>query len=188
MPPACPVGWRAPFLEFVQASGRTPGQHPRRSTEAARLHRHGDELWLDRRQETGRGRRPEKRASTPEATRPALRALVAFRRGAMAHKSRALAVGAVQPWRDHRGSLSDRWFCATQTPIKKSRSTELKHLRFIKRRTSPGLGFGSCRTARRTLQGYEAMQRIRKGQVASLAQGDFFAQNSVLAQMFGLVA
>jgi hypothetical protein len=128
MPPACPVGWRAPFLEFVQASGRTPGQHPRRSTEAARLHRHGDELWLDRRQETGRGRRPEKRASTPEATRPALRALVAFRRGAMAHKSRALAVGAVQPWRDHRGSLSDRWFCATQTPIKKSRSTELKHL------------------------------------------------------------
>lgn len=36
--------------------------------------------------------------------------------------------------------------------------------RFIKRRVKPGLGFGSYETAWRTLQGYEAMNMIRKGQ------------------------
>jgi transposase, IS6 family len=34
--------------------------------------------------------------------------------------------------------------------------------RFIKRRTNPGLGFSSFNTARRTIQGYEAMNMIRK--------------------------
>jgi transposase, IS6 family len=33
--------------------------------------------------------------------------------------------------------------------------------RFIKRRTNPGLGFGSFNTARRTIQGYEAMHMTR---------------------------
>src|SRR5919199_3227578 len=37
--------------------------------------------------------------------------------------------------------------------------------RRIKRLVRPGLGFGSLRTARRTLAGYEAMAIIRKGQV-----------------------
>ena len=37
--------------------------------------------------------------------------------------------------------------------------------RRIKRLVRPGLGFGSLRTARRTLAGYEAMAMIRKGQV-----------------------
>ena len=37
--------------------------------------------------------------------------------------------------------------------------------RFLKRRINPGLGFGSFHTARRTLQGYEAMHMIRKGQL-----------------------
>src|SRR5262245_47646431 len=32
--------------------------------------------------------------------------------------------------------------------------------RFLKRRVNPGLGFGSYRTAWRTIQGYEAMHRI----------------------------
>lgn len=36
--------------------------------------------------------------------------------------------------------------------------------RFIKRLVNPGMGFGSFNTARRTLQGYEAMNMIRKGQ------------------------
>ena len=59
--------------------------------------------------------------------------------------------------------------------------------RFIKRRVNPGLEFGSFRTARRTLQGYEAMHRIRKGKVEGIAKGDVLAQNRVIAQLFGLV-
>jgi len=60
--------------------------------------------------------------------------------------------------------------------------------RFIKRRVNPGLGFGSFRAARRTLQGYEAMHIIRKGQVEGIAKGDVLVQNRVIAQLFGLVA
>jgi len=40
--------------------------------------------------------------------------------------------------------------------------------RFIKKRTNPGMGFGSFNTARRTVQGYEAMHTIRKGQVKNV--------------------
>ena len=60
--------------------------------------------------------------------------------------------------------------------------------RFVKRRVNPGLGFGSFRTARRTIQGYEAMHMIKKGQIEGIAKGDVLAQNRVLAQVFGLVA
>ena len=60
--------------------------------------------------------------------------------------------------------------------------------RFLKRRVNPGLEFGSYRTAWRTIQGYEAMHRIRKGQVEGIAKGDVLAQNRVIARMFGLVA
>jgi transposase, IS6 family len=59
--------------------------------------------------------------------------------------------------------------------------------RFIKRRVNPGLGFGSFRTARRTLQGYGAMHMIKKGQIEGIAQGDVRAQNRCIAQVFGLV-
>jgi IS6 family transposase len=60
--------------------------------------------------------------------------------------------------------------------------------RFLKRRVNPGLVFGSCRTARRTLQGYEVMHMIRKGQVEGIARGGVLVQNRVIAQMCGLVA
>jgi IS6 family transposase len=60
--------------------------------------------------------------------------------------------------------------------------------RFVKRRVNPGLGFGSFRTAHRTLQGYEMMHMIRKGQIEGIAKGDILAQNRVLAQVFGVVA
>ena len=60
--------------------------------------------------------------------------------------------------------------------------------RFLKRRVNPGLGFGSFRTARRTIQGYEAMHMIKKGQIEGIAKGDVLAQNRVIAQVFGLVA
>jgi len=41
----------------------------------------------------------------------------------------------------------------------------------IKRLVKPGLGFFSMETARRRLQGYEAMHMIRKGQMHGVNKG-----------------
>lgn len=60
--------------------------------------------------------------------------------------------------------------------------------RFIKRRTNPGMGFGSFDTAWRTLQGYEAMHQLRKGQVQGTSRGDIKSQARFVAAAFGLAA
>ena len=60
--------------------------------------------------------------------------------------------------------------------------------RFIKRRTNPGLGFGSFNTARRTIQGYEAMNMIRKGQIKDIEKGDVLGQISFINEIFGVAA
>ena len=60
--------------------------------------------------------------------------------------------------------------------------------RFIKRRTKPGLGFGSFNTARRTLKGYEAMNMIRKGQIEGAEKGDVMGQISFINRTFGVAA
>ncbi len=60
--------------------------------------------------------------------------------------------------------------------------------RFIKRRTNPGLGFGSFNTARRTIQGYEAMNMIRKGQIKDIEKGDVMGQISFINEIFGVAA
>lgn len=60
--------------------------------------------------------------------------------------------------------------------------------RFIKRRTNPGLGFGSFNTARRTLQGYEAMNMICKGQAKDIEKGDVIGQLSFIHRIFGVAA
>jgi transposase-like protein len=60
--------------------------------------------------------------------------------------------------------------------------------RFVKRRVNPGLGFGAFTTAQRTIQGYEAMHRLRKGQLHGVAKRDILAQNRVINQLFGLAA
>jgi transposase, IS6 family len=60
--------------------------------------------------------------------------------------------------------------------------------RFVKRRVNPGLGFGTFATAQRTIQGYEAMHMLRKGQLEGIATGNVRAQNRVINQMFGLAA
>ena len=65
--------------------------------------------------------------------------------------------------------------------------TEQDHRR-IKRLTGPGLGFGSFRTARRTLAGYEAMAMIRKGQVRKISGRDMKAQAVFVAELFQLAA
>ena len=60
--------------------------------------------------------------------------------------------------------------------------------RFIKRLTKPGMGFFSLETAWRTLQGYEIVNMIRKGQVQGVEKGDIRAQVALVAKLFGVVA
>jgi len=48
------------------------------------------------------------------------------------------------------------------------------------------LGFRSFAGAERTIQGYEAMHMIRKGQVRWLAKGDIAEQIRFIKGMFGL--
>lgn len=60
--------------------------------------------------------------------------------------------------------------------------------RFIKRLVKPGLGFFSFETAWRTLQGYEGMHMLRKGQVKRVDKGDNRQQARFIASPFGLAA
>jgi transposase-like protein len=60
--------------------------------------------------------------------------------------------------------------------------------RFIKRLTKPGMGFFSFQTAWRTLQGFEVMNMIRKGQLQGVAKGDVRSQVALVAQLFGVIA
>jgi transposase-like protein len=59
--------------------------------------------------------------------------------------------------------------------------------RFIKRLTKPGMGFFSFETAWRTLQGYEMMNMIRKGQIQGMDKGDVGGQVALVAKLFGVV-
>ena len=58
----------------------------------------------------------------------------------------------------------------------------------MKRLIRPGLGVGSYPTAWRTIQGYESMHTIRKGQIEEIRKGDIQAQNRFIAGLFGLAA
>jgi len=60
--------------------------------------------------------------------------------------------------------------------------------RFIKRLVNPGMGFSSFNTARRTLQGMEAMSMIRKGQIYGIKKGDICSQVEFVSQIFGVAA
>jgi len=60
--------------------------------------------------------------------------------------------------------------------------------RFLKRLTKPGMGFFSFETAWRTLQGFEVMNMIRKGQMQGVAKRDITGQVTRVAKLFGLVA
>jgi transposase-like protein len=60
--------------------------------------------------------------------------------------------------------------------------------RFIKRLTKPGMGFFSFKTAWRTLQGFEVMNMLRKGQVQGVNKGDVRGQVALVARLFGAVA
>jgi IS6 family transposase len=60
--------------------------------------------------------------------------------------------------------------------------------RFIKRLVKPGMGFFSFETAWRTLQGYEVMNMMRKGQVQGVNKGDITGQIAFIAGLFGVAA
>ncbi len=60
--------------------------------------------------------------------------------------------------------------------------------RFIKRRVKPGMGFFSLESAWRTLQGYEVMHMIRKGQMRGVEKGDILGQVAFIARIFGVAA
>ena len=60
--------------------------------------------------------------------------------------------------------------------------------RAIKRRIQASLGFRSFAAAERTIQGYEAMHMIRKGQVRWLAKGDSAEQVQFVRYIFALSA
>ncbi len=60
--------------------------------------------------------------------------------------------------------------------------------RFIKRLVKPGMGFFSLDTTGRTLQGYEAMHMVRKGQVKGVNKGDLAGQVTFIAGLFGVAA
>lgn len=60
--------------------------------------------------------------------------------------------------------------------------------RFIKRRVKPGLGFFSFEAAWHTLQGYEVMNMMRKGQMRGVEKGDIMGQIAFIARLFGVAA
>ena len=60
--------------------------------------------------------------------------------------------------------------------------------RFIKRLVKPGLGFFSVESAWRTLQGYEVMHMVRKGQMRGVEKGDILGQVTFIASLFGMAA
>ena len=60
--------------------------------------------------------------------------------------------------------------------------------RFIKRLVKPGLGFFAFETAWHILQGYEAMNMIRKRQVQGVDKGDIRGQVRLIASLFGVAA
>ena len=60
--------------------------------------------------------------------------------------------------------------------------------RSIKRRVNTSLGFRSFDGAQRTIQGYEAMHMIRKGQVRWLSKDDIAAQVRFIQHIFRVAA
>jgi transposase, IS6 family len=60
--------------------------------------------------------------------------------------------------------------------------------RCIKRLTKPGMGFSSFETAWRTIQGYEMMNMLRKGQLQGMEKGHVRGQVELIAKLFGVAA
>jgi transposase-like protein len=83
------------------------------------------------------------------------------------------------------GELGRRCRCRTAAYL--NNIIEQDH-RFIKKRVTASLGFRSVEGACRTIEGYEAMHAIRKGQVRWVAKGDPIAQRQFIHTVFGIAA
>ena len=66
-------------------------------------------------------------------------------------------------------------------PVKYLNNIVEQDHRFIKRLVKPGMGFFSVETSWRTLQGYEVMNMIRKGQMQGVNKGDSPSQAAFIA-------
>jgi transposase, IS6 family len=75
-----------------------------------------------------------------------------------------------------------------QRPVKYLNNSVEQDHRFIKRLVKPGQGFFSVETAGRTLQGYEVMHLIGKGQIRGVDKGDISGQIAFIASLFGVAA
>jgi hypothetical protein len=60
--------------------------------------------------------------------------------------------------------------------------------RFIKKRIAASLWFRSAEGASRTIDGYEAMHLIRKGQIRWLPKSDVVGQRRFIHTLFGIAA
>ena len=60
--------------------------------------------------------------------------------------------------------------------------------RFVKKRIAASLWFRSVDGALRTIEGYEAMNMIRKGQIRWLAKGDTVGQLRFIERVFRIAA
>ncbi|GAC1435590.1 MAG: IS6 family transposase [Ktedonobacteraceae bacterium] len=98
-----------------------------------------------------------------------------------------------------KNAASPKAFNELKAGEKISESCELRHVkylnnvieqdhRFIKRFTKPGMGFFSCETAWRTVQGYALMNMMRKGQLQGVDKGDVRSQVALVAKLFGVAA
>ena len=77
--------------------------------------------------------------------------------------------------------------CRCRTCPYLNNNVEQDH-RAIKRRVEASQGFRSFDSAWRTIQGYEALHMIRKGQVRWLAKGDAVGQVLFVNETLGLKA
>ena len=83
------------------------------------------------------------------------------------------------------GELGRRCRCRTAPYL--NNIIEQDH-RFIKKRITASLGFRSVDGACRTIEGYEAMHAIRKGQIRWVAKTDSVGQREFIHTVFGIAA
>lgn len=85
---------------------------------------------------------------------------------------------------------------ASGTISRKCRVRQSKYLnniveqdhRNVKRRTWLARGYGSLRTAWRTLRGIEAVEMVRKGRARWIGKDDVVGQAKFIAKLFGITA
>jgi transposase-like protein len=78
--------------------------------------------------------------------------------------------------------------CCWHRPVQYVNNIIEQDHRAIKRRVNAKQGFREFHSARRTIQGYEAIHMLRKGQVRWISGTDVRRQNQFIDKVFGLAA